>query len=284
MSPTEKDLELGSGLIQARTNVTLTNRTGQPLTGTIQLLDFKTLNETGGLIFTQAGVSAGKYGLAKWMSLPDGPTVTVPDGQTVSIPVVIDNRADLAPGGHYGAVVITFGGNNAATDSRAAFKQELVSLLLIRKAGGEHFGLQLESLKAGLADNVPNSVSLLFKSTGNVHVVPHGYVTVQDPSGKVIAKAIINPDSLPVLPGADRSFASQIRPLGALKASRRYKLTAYYRYDGQANYSTQSLSIKGVSSLLDWWPIAAFAGFVLIALLVRKQVSRKVARRYRAAR
>ena len=192
ISPVQKEIIISSGLVEATTNVELTNRTGKNLVGTIRLVDFKTLNETSGLLFSQAGVPTDRYGLANWMTLPYGEVINVLDGQTSTIPVHISNRADLSPGGHYGAVVVTLGTAKQTGSTQASFKEELVSLLLVNKRGGETYGLQLQSFSTNTKTNIPITVNLKFRATGNVHVIPRGYIEVADPKGKIVAKGIIN--------------------------------------------------------------------------------------------
>ncbi len=243
-SPTQKEVVVSSGLLEAVTNVTVTNNTGKSLIGTVRLVDFKTLKETGGLLFSQAGVPIDKYGLANWMALANGDAINVPDGQSRDIKVNIMNRSDLAPGGHYGAVVISLNTTIASSGQKANFKQELVSLLLVKKLGGERYGLNLESLSADSNRDIPKSVGLRFKSTGNVHVTPRGYAQVTDPRGKLVAKGIINPESTIILPETSRQFITSLSSVADSKLPGRYKITAYYRYDGQDQFSTRTVYIN----------------------------------------
>jgi hypothetical protein len=257
ISPVQKEIVVSSGLVEATTNVVLTNHTGKNLVGTIRLVDFKTLNETSGLIFSQAGISTDKYGLANWMTLPNGEVINVLNGQATTIPVHITNRADLAPGGHYGAVVVTLGTSGQANASQASssFKQELVSLILVRKVGGEDYGLLLDSMKVDRGGEVPDVVTLKFRAGGNTHVTPRGYVAVSDSRGTVIAKGTINTDSIAILPGTSRQMITLLQPITKNHASGRLKVTAYYRNDEQTNYTQKTVYINS----LDWASIVLAA-------------------------
>ena len=247
--PTQKEIIISSGLVVANTAVTITNNTGARLSGTIKILDFNNLNESGGLFFAQDINSKGQYGLANWITLPNGYVISIANGQTLTFPVRIENRADLAPGGHYAAVVIT-SGNVAVGSAKAAFKQELASLLFVKKRGGELYGLQLDSLSADSMESLPNVVSMSFKNTGNVHVTPRGYITVADPKGKVVSKGIINPDSTLALPSNNKTLKTLLQPVAASKLSGKYKLTAYYRYDDQTEFQTKTIFINRKASLI----------------------------------
>jgi hypothetical protein len=248
ISPTLKELVLSSGLIEARTTIVLTNRTGRDLTAGIRVVDFSALNEYGGVSFGQAGLAVSKYALANWMALPGGNQVALPNGQSTLVALRVENRSDLAPGGHYGAVVVTAG--TSATSNNVNFKQELVSLVFVKKLGGEQYGLQLQSLTADENSKIPNAATLRFSSTGNVHVVPRGYVTVTDLTGKIVAKGLINPESTLILPGTTRQFVTLLQPIANSKLPGRYTVTAYYRYEGQNQFSSKAIYIYA------WrWPL-----------------------------
>lgn len=277
ISPVQKELVVSSGLVEATTNVMLTNNTGKNLVGTIRLLDFKTLNETSGLLFSQAGVGTSKYGLANWMTLPNGEIVNVLNGKTTTIPVHITNRADLAPGGHYGAVVITLGTAGQTGNTQASFKQELVSLILVKKLGGEDYGLLLDSMVANRGKDLPEMVTLRFRAAGNTHVTPRGYVTVSNSRGTVLAKGIINTESTALLPGTSRRLTTLLQPISSSHASGRLKVTAYYRNDEQTNYTEKTIYLDS-SSWLNIAIAAAVLTGVTGGLLWLKQRQKPVAR------
>jgi hypothetical protein len=243
ISPSIKDLTLSSGLIEANSNVTVTNNTGIDLVGTISVVDFQSVGDTGGIVLGQAGLPKGKYGLANWMSLPNGNSVSLPKGQATTVKVNIENRADLAPGGHYGAVVISTSSAGAGGSNTIKFKQELTSLLFVKKLGGEQFGLQLQSLNADTVKDVPGTVTLKFGSTGNVYVVPRGYIDVTDSRGTLLSKGVINPESTLVLPETHRSFTTTLHSVSGKPLPDSYTVTAYYRYDGQASFASKSVNI-----------------------------------------
>ena len=263
ITPTQKELIVSSGLIHANTQVIVTNHTGKDLEATIRLVDFKSLDDTGGLSFAQAGVPTQKYGLANWMSLPNGNKVSLPNGQAATIPVVINNRFDLAPGGHYGAVVVTLGTDNSASN-QTSFKQELVSLLFVTKHGGEDYALQLQSFSAHGGQGLPTAATMRFASTGNTHVVPRGYITVSAPDGTVLAKGTINQESDLIFPGTAKEFTTNLQTISSIKHAASYKITAYYRYDGQPNYTVTTIFINRYGWLLP----AAITGVAIGSVLL----------------
>jgi hypothetical protein len=244
MSPPVAKLTLGSGLIEANQRVTLTNNTTQTYKAVLKLVDFKSLNENGGLTLGQVGVPLWQYGLANWMSLPGGNTLSLAPGQTQNVEVIIHNRADLTPGGHYGALVITGQSGAGQGSNSVSFSQNLVSLMFVKKLGGEHYGLMLESFSLEKGIDLPQSASLRFKSTGNVYVIPRGYIEVTDPKGKLVQKGIINQDSNLIMQGNTQKLISLLQTVGDSTETGRYKATAYYRYDGQDSYQTSSVTFE----------------------------------------
>ena len=274
ISPSQKDITINPGLITANTAITITNNSGARLIGQLRLLDIDVSQGTGYSFLNPSTGHGADYGLANWMTLPNGDTINIANGQALTIPIRIDNRADLAPGGHYGALVVAFGSPSAAAGAgKADFKQQLASLLFIKKRGGERNGLTLTDIKAVPANSLPTTVVLNFKNTGNVHVAPIGYVTVANPSGKVVAKGIINTDATLLLPGASKLLESRLQLLGTQLDSGRYTVTAYYRYDEQASFATKSIqfSYQRNSNVLIIGTIIAASLALLLVIVYLKQ-------------
>jgi len=255
MSPAIKELTISSGLVEAHSAVTLTNHTKQNVVIQTRVVDLSDISQGGGLVFGQNSLALAKYGLANWMVLPGGNQAALASGATVNIPVVVQNRSDLAPGGHYGAVVMT--ASSGVSGNSVGFKQELVSLVLVKKLGGEQYGLKLESIKPD-SDTSQNIVTLKFRGTGNVHVVPRGVVQLTDARDKLLAKGIINPESTIVLPGGSRQFVTIMKPVASSNAPGRHKLTVYYRPEGRAEFESKMIYLSN-------WP---WYYTLLIALLV----------------
>lgn len=277
LSPSFKELTLGPGLLEAKTTVSVRNTTNKELTAQIRLVDFSALDEFGGVSLSQVDAPLSEYSLAKWMSLPNGTLLTLPRNQDVNIPITIRNDNELSPGGHYGAAIISVSSDQKLVANEIAFKQELASLLFVKKTGGETYGLELESIKPENLPNIPKTVSLKFKSTGNVHVVPRGYIELTDPKGMVVAKGIINPESTLVMPDTSRQFVAIIEPIAESKVKGEYKLTAYYRYDGLEEFQSQTISFRRGSTFVSTSIILLVSIFLtgLVTWFFRKKFPRK---------
>ncbi len=239
LSPPLKEVTLSPGLIQASIDITLTNAADVPINASYKLIDLKSLGQYGGSTLDKAGLP-DSYNLANWMSLPAGNTQRIAGNETTTIKIIIDNRSDLAPGGHYGALVITASPDEGPSSS-ISLNQQIISLIFVKKLGGEKFGLNLESFDPSKPTSIPDNISLHFKNTGNVHVIPRGYIEVRDNNNKLISKGIINPDSTLILPGATKDFITIMKPVSDTGFKGTYTLTIYYRYDGQTDFSSRSI-------------------------------------------
>lgn len=270
ISPPLREITLGSGLLEASTDLTLQNNSDQTIRASLQLVDLRALGEYGGNSLDKAGLT-NKYDLANWLALPGGDTVVIASKQTVRVAVKIANRSDLAPGGHYGAIVITSSPENTSVKTQVSLNQQIVSLLFIKKLGGEVYGLELESSTfKQSADkktyDIPQVITTKFKNTGNVHVVPRGYVEVADPGGKLIAKGIINQDSLNILPGSSRKYVTTLQSVAQANKSGLYKVITYYRYDDQKDFKQFSETFRygGGTNI---WPFVVGGGALIVLVI-----------------
>ncbi len=275
LSPVQQQLTLASGLVQARTKLTLTNRSDQDLAAVIEAVDFEASGENGAIALDSDKRSGSKYSLLKWVVFPGGSSVQLPKGATVDVPVLINNETDLAPGGHYAALVVRVSTAADTSGNHVSFKQELISLLFVNKVGGAKFGLQLESLSNDAkGSDYTAQVSLRFRSTGNVYVVPRGYVTLTDSKNTVLSKAIINPESNLILPASSRTLTAKLEPINSGKGVRvigPLKLTAYYRYDEQSKFTTKSITVSQFNTHLYLIAILAITGIAIGLILFKKQ-------------
>lgn len=263
LSPPLRDITLGPGLLEADADITLTNNTNQQITAKLKLVDLKALGQFGGNTLGQAGLS-DSYGLADWMTLPGGDRLLIPAGKTVTAAVSIVNRPDLTPGGHYGAIIVT-PETSDTVQSDVGISQQLVSLVFVKKLGGEKYGLDLQEVKVKNSQNsLPESVDLTFVSTGNVHVTPRGYVEIRDPKGRLVSKAIINPDSLLLLPGSSRLLTGLFQPVENSNRSGTYKVTAFYRYHESESFTTKDAYFERSGISVD----PRMAGALVVSVLV----------------
>ncbi|HEX7259334.1 MAG TPA: hypothetical protein VF272_00175 [Candidatus Saccharimonadia bacterium] len=285
ISPPFQQVVVGDGKGTAF-DVTVTNRTTSDQSITATTVDFKSLDESGGVAFLGSEISEleRKYGLANWLKLDAAPTI-IPAGASKKIVVNLENREDLTPGGHYGAVIFKIEGDNASENSNSVdVKQVLASLIFAKKLGGERYDLKLSSLdpppKLASGDQ---KVKLRFYNPGNVHVVPRGILRLKDSKGKVITTSLINQESGILLPESYRVYPVILKNIPVLPAGK-YVLEAEYRYDG----IEQTAKLTKEITIFDW-RYAAFLGAVgsvslVPLLLIRKFIAHRRRKKHKGRR
>jgi hypothetical protein len=272
ISPFLQDITV-SGFDDKKTfTVTLTNHTNTIQELTLTSRDFGSLNDTGGLIFEGSKGYSQKYGLASWLTL-EKDTVTLQPNESGSVLATIDNRTTLQPGGHYGAIVASIGKLDAPQNQTITIDQQLVSLVLVTKTGGEHYDLKLKRIdQNGNWIHLPNTVTLHFQNPGNVHVIPRGIVKLKSPNGTVLARGIINDASSIVLPQSFRDIPVSLTTVGhALPLPGRYRVEVMYRYEGYDRFATKSINLQFINLGM----YLLLAAVLIVAVFVLKSRQRK---------
>jgi hypothetical protein len=236
VSPAFQDVEVAADKPSAAYELQIKNHTDADQSFRLSLVDFGSLNETGGVAFlgTPASELEHRYGLASWMTL-EKDLVVVPAGGSERVVVTITNRSSLAPGGHYGAVLATVVTNadRPSASRSVGVKQVLSALILATKVGGAETGLRLSSQTAALRPwQLPGRVEHRFQNTGNVHVVPRGVTEVRDMTGRVVIRGALNEQSGVILPESFRRYSTSLIKVATAWMPGRYQLVTTYRYDG----------------------------------------------------
>ena len=245
LTPFEQQLTLGSTDGAKSFDIILTNHTDSLQELDLSSRDFGSLNDSGGILLEGHTAYSQRYGLTSWLTLGTD-TVVLQPGESRTIPVTVDNRSSLQPGGHYAAVVASVNSLNNQAGNHVVINQQLLSLVLVDKVGGEHFDLKL----AGITQNgnwlhLPTTVKLHFQNPGNVHVIPRGTVKLLTPSGTVVSQGIINDDSSFVLPETFRDIYVNLTPVGrALSLPGLYRLEVQYHYDGLNKTASRDFRLR----------------------------------------
>jgi len=246
LEPFLKQISIAPTDVDQTFELKLTNRTTGLQELDLKTQDFGSLNDTGGILLEGSPTSyTEKYGLASWLSL-ETDTVVLQPGETRSVEVTVNNRPDLRPGGHYGAIAATVNSLTDQSGNRVVINQELLSLVFVDKTGGEHYDLKLNSAENnGNWFHYPTTVKLRFQNPGNVHVIPRGLVKLKSPSGTVVAQGIINSESAYVLPETFREIYVPLTKTGsALPLPGLYSLEVDYRYDQISRYAVKTYHLR----------------------------------------
>lgn len=255
-------------------NVAFTNDSKTALSFHLSAVDFGSLDETGGLAFAGSNESAltKKYGLVSWLRLAVNDLDLAP-GQTAQVTATIINDVSLQPGGHYAAIIASVKSQDAVTRNQISIKQELSSLILATKTGGDKYDLHLDSLHYGSSWwRLPQAVTLRFYNPGNVHVVPRGLVKLVAPDGRVVSQGVINDASSFVLPETYRQIPVALQSVGHSGwRPGLYHIEVDYRYDGIGHYASKSFAVRflNLSSLVII--VIVITSTALLAIKVRRQ-------------
>lgn len=272
VQPFLSDLVFEEGETEKPFVVTLSNDADTEARFDVFAVDFGSLDVSAGVAFLGAARDIEQsYSRAQWIAL-ESDTVTVPAGGTAELHGKLINTPDLAPGGHYGAILLTTGQPDALAmgPANVAIDQRLSALVFLKKRGGERYGMEFvsSSMDRDIFGSV-RSMRLAFRNMGNVHIVPRGRADLLDPRGRLVAKGIVNEDSSIVLPGATRDMSVKMRPVMTAWVPGMYTLRLGYRYDGLEAFETVEERVFVV-------PPAFIAGCIgLIAVFAADRIARR---------
>jgi hypothetical protein len=285
VAPAFQEVSIRGDQAESEYNLQVRNNSKSDQNFRLSVVDFGSLDEEGGVAFLGAPTTEleHKYGLASWMTL-EKDALFVPAGGSANLVVHVSNRASLAPGGHYGAVLAT-----AVTDtgqigvgSSVGIKQVLSSLVLATKESGAQRSLKLKDQSSNAAFwHLPTKTEERFENTGNVHVVPRGVVSVLDPRGKEVVRGALNEASGAILPESVRRYKTPLTVVGGAWLPGRYRLVTTYRYDGADGTKTLATSFWYVGAVVVWvvgLVVLAVAGWLAWWLWRRRGRRRRAAK------
>ena len=280
VSPLFIDISLEEGEKTKDFHVDVSNTTAEPVVLRFSLVDFGSLNESGGIAFLgKDGEGDNRYALASWI-VPERDVVTLLPDTKETLKFTVENRESLSPGGHYGAVLFAVekeGQDNQDVPSQVSVNPTFSALVFAKKEGGVQYKLDVKqwnfdrySWRSGL----PERIALRFQNSGNVDVTPRGRVTMTDPLGRLVAKGILNEDSARILPESFRMYRVQFVSIFPHIIPGFYSVTTEYRFDGQERAEMlpeQRFFAWGVAF---WWGVALVLIFGGTRFLRRTRQSR----------
>lgn len=237
ISPPFVDVEIKTNDSHQEFNLTLTNNSQIEQTLNFSLVDFGSLDESGGVAFLTADNRPGdrKYALASWLSLEKDWVIIGPH-KSQQIKITILNKESLSSGGHYGAVLATLK-NDLGGQEEVGLNQALATLIYVQKTGGEKKSLLLKNVEFNQnIFNLPKLFKLKFENNGNVHLTPRGIVEIKNYQGKIIAKGIVNQNSGIIIPESFRIFETKISKTPKFLWPGKYSAKISYRFDGKTDF------------------------------------------------
>ena len=212
LSPAFVDVVLSKPDEQKQIVLNLTNNSNKPVSLELYPIDFKQKDEFGTIGFLGQDAGSFSYSLSSFVSFESN-RLDLDPHEKKKFTLVVKNREDLSPGGHYAAIVAKLVTSVKLKQGDGILSPAVSALILLRKTGGERFNLSLTSVDwptRSIEFSYPSSLTLTFQNEGNVHVVPYGTVEIRDIFNRVAYKGIINTSSLRVLPESRRRVVVDI--------------------------------------------------------------------------
>jgi len=168
------------------------------------------------------------YRLSSWVHFDTNSLVLLP-GEKQTVHITIEKEA-LPIGGHYTAIMATV--SPKQTTHPIKIQPVLASLLFVRT--GSAYDREEAKISAVTITRFfpyfPQHFLLRIENTGNVQLTPYGLIQITDPFGHLVAKGILNEDSLLLLPESFRSFTVPIRQIQPFLWPGMYHASVQMRY------------------------------------------------------
>jgi hypothetical protein len=193
-------------------NISVTNRTNRELTFKVGVENFiGSDNPESAVVLLPAGVDT-PYPLSEYVS-SELQEFSLKFGEKMTFAVTITTPADIEPGGHYGAIIVSnespgaLDGNGNEVVGGTRLTSRIGSLILMRINGEVNESGYLDTFKisgphALFRQKMPTSFEISFKNDGTVHLVPYGTINIKNIFGAEIAQIPV--DAYFALPDSTR--------------------------------------------------------------------------------
>jgi len=191
-------------------HISITNRIGKSVKFKLNTEDIVGTNDSSAPV-KLLGDEVGPYSLKNFIK-PEITEFELESGEKITIDVEVSVPEDAEPRGYYGALIVSnepevLGeGQASGAEGKARLISRIGSLFFLRINGeGKEEG-SLEDFKVIGPEKLfyeerPSGFEISFKNTGNVHLVPHGKVTITNIFGKTVGEIPVDayfslPDSI----------------------------------------------------------------------------------------
>ncbi|MBP9699944.1 hypothetical protein KBD71_01545 [Candidatus Woesebacteria bacterium] len=252
LSPPFVQLSLLEGSTDATQLLELSNTTNKNLAFQASVFLFSQVDSQGTTVLTDKPPNQESLSIVDSINVAPS-EFELAAGQKQILTVSVANQLNLAPGGHYAAVVIR--SDSDTIQDTPSVVPALSSFLLIRKIGGEQFHLSLGKvplLESMLHVQFPREINLVFENQGNTHVIPRGTIAITDVWGRNVMEGTINEGSLVILPRAQRELRVSMRTIRPSLPSIAYNVTIQGRSEpGDVKFTqTGTVFILDIPSIL----------------------------------
>ncbi|HSX33455.1 MAG TPA: hypothetical protein VLF91_03915 [Candidatus Saccharimonadales bacterium] len=187
----------------------------------------------------------------------DHTDLTLAPSQTATETVTLRDNSQLAPGSQLANIVVTQAvGSGAHVSIGAAMTLTVLTIKqagAVQKLGQGHLSLNHFSWQ------LPTAVTASLHNTGNMLAIPHGYVTLQAPNGRIVSRGVINMASMAVSPGSSTQLPAQLTSLRSAHWPGMYTATLSYGLGG----NQPATSVTARVLYIAWWHVLILLAAVL---------------------
>lgn len=244
---------------------TLTYKNTTPVSIQLDLsvVDFKNVDEIGTPeLINPSSSNNYKYGLSSWVKLASNNIVLQPgEDKTISIDI---QKERLSQGGHYAAVLAEIKQGDDKKDVR--LKGMFAALLMVRadsKYNREEGKISSFIPNSNLL-SFPDNYILRFQNTGNIDVTPHGLIEIHDMLGRLVARGIVNENSLISLPETIRKYNIPLKNDSTILLPGIYKANLSLHYGDK----DEELSADTIFIYLGWYSIILFVLVCIVGVVL----------------
>lgn len=195
LEPGKVEVYLDPGQTMTK-NIAVSNRTRQKVTFKIETEDFTGSDDPTTPVVLLEGDSSPYSFRAN--IVPEIASFSLEPGQRITIPVKIQAPAGQQPGGYYSSVLVSnepskdLPGSSDSTAGKTKTISRLGVLFFVRVNGpadekGELSEFRLKGSKKLFYQKGPFTFEILYKNSGNVHLVPYGKIEVTNLFGQKVA-------------------------------------------------------------------------------------------------
>jgi len=192
VEPGKTEIFINPGQTETR-NISITSRIDKPVKFRLSAEDMVGSSD-GESPVKLLGDEKGPYSIKDFMK-PEITEFTLNLGEKITIPVKVSVPVDAEPRGYYGALIVSNEpevngeGQTEVTQGKTRIVSRIGSLYFLRINGEGKESGNLENFKISgpskiFYENRPKGFEIAFKNTGNVHLVPHGIITIKNILGR----------------------------------------------------------------------------------------------------
>jgi hypothetical protein len=189
--------------------------------------------------------------------------------QSRNIKLHVENSNQLAPGGHYAAVLIK---EIDESISGVGFVPAVsVSVYVIKEDGAQRYVQFSTPSQPKYVFKLPNSIKVSAKNSGNVVIIPKAYISLGKGSD-IYRSAVVNETSQPLAPSDEYSSNVPLKSVKSIWLPSKVDLQIQYRYQG----SDSVQQLNKTFWYIPWQTILAATSVMAIIIWQRNNIVKTI--------